>query len=319
MRRKSDGSLAPAMGVEELLKLVPEISQVAKVSYEFVVDIDSTNMDPSIWSRIAKIIHDNYGRYNGFVVTHGTDTMAYTASALSFALQGLAKPIVFTGSQKPPEDLASDARSNIVNAIRVATMKIPEVCIVFGTRILRGNRSQKKSETSLNAFWSPVAAPLGKVTLDPELYHKRFFRSKLKGLFYKPNFESNVMYYQLFPGLKPKYMEMAIDNGSKGIILNSFGAGNVPIKKYSLIPIIKKAVAKNIPVVITTQSVAGSTQMLLYEVGYEALKAGAISALDMTSEASVTKLMWILAQTNDLKKVKKLMQTNLAGELTTQK
>lgn len=315
MARKADGLLAPALDLDSLLNLVPELSDIAQISYELVINIDSTNMDPSIWTDLAKKIYKNYQKYDGFVVTHGTDTMAYTASAISFAIQGLTKPIVFTGSQKPPQDLASDARNNLVNAVKVAALGIPEVCIVFGTEILRGNRSQKKSETSLNAFWSPVAQPLGMIALEPQIYLDRIFHLKSK-LRFQPKFESRVMFYQMFPGLKNKYVEMALNNGSMGMILNSFGAGNVPTGNYSLIPALKKAFKKNMPVVITTQCVEGSAQMLLYETGYAALKAGAISALDMTSEAAVTKLMWILAQTRDLKKIKEMLQKNLVGEIS---
>ncbi len=316
MARKPDGSLAPALDLDSLLQLVPELSDIAEISYEFVVNIDSTNMDPTIWTDLAQRIYKNYHKYDGFVVTHGTDTMAFTASAISFAIQGLSKPVVFTGSQKPPQDLASDARNNLVNAVKVANSGIPEVCIVFGTEILRGNRSQKKSETSLNAFWSPVTQPLGLIALEPQIYPDRILHLKPKQLKFQPKFESRVMFYQMFPGLKNKYVEMAVNNGSKGMILNSFGAGNVPTGKYSLIPALKKAFKKSMPVVITTQCVEGSAQMVLYETGYAPLKAGAISALDMTSEAAVTKLMWILAQTRDLKKIKKLLQKNLVGEIS---
>lgn len=224
---------------------------------------------------------------------------------------------MFTGAQKPPQEIASDANNNLVNAFRVATMEIPEVCIVFGTEILRGNRAQKRSETSLNAFWSPVALPIGKIALEPEVFNGRLLKPKSTKLKFQPNFESNVMFFQMFPGLKHEYVELALNNGTRGIILNSFGAGNVPTAKYSLIPAIKRAVAKKCPVVITTQCVEGSAQMFFYEAGYTALKSGAISALDMTSEAASTKLMWLLAQTRDLKKVKRVLQTNLAGEITT--
>ena len=316
MARKKDGSLAPAHSAKDLLGMFPEVKEIADLDYEFIVNIDSTNMHPGIWTKLAAKIKQKYADYDGFVITHGTDTMAFTASALSFALQNLSKPIVLTGAQKPPSDIASDAKNNLLNAVQVATLPIPEVCIVFGTEILRGNRTQKRSEVKLNAFWSPVALPLGAINLKPELINGRIYRSKSARLKYKLKFDPQVMFYQIFPGLSPKYVDMAIKNNCRGIILNSYGAGNVPNLKYSLIPVIKKAVEKNIPVVITTQCVEGSAQMLLYEVGYAALKAGAISGLDMTAEAAVTKLMWVLAQTKDMKKIKRMMQTNYAGEIT---
>ena len=248
------------------------------------------------------------------MVAHGTDTMAYTASALSFALQNLSKPVVLTGAQKPIYDLASDAQNNLINAVKVALLDVPEVCIVFGTRILRGNRAQKMSESKLNAFWSPVALPLGCVALEPEIHTDRIIR-RPGSLMFKPDFEKEVMFYQIFPGLDARYINIAIDNGCKGVVLNSYGAGNVPNGEFSLLPTIKKAAAANIPVVVTTQCVEGSTR-LIYEVGQTAVEAGAIPAFDMTSEAATTKLMWALAQTGGLAEIKKIMRTNFAGEIS---
>jgi L-asparaginase len=301
---------------KDLFSFVPGIEELADFDYKFVANIDSTNMHSGIWKKLAQTIFDEYDKCDGFVVVHGTDTMAYTASALSFALQNLSKPVVITGSQKPIFDLASDAQNNLINAVKVALMDVPEVCIVFGTKILRGNRAQKRSESNLNAFWSPVALPLGCIALEPEIYYDCVIHAKKQGLILKPDFENETMFYQIFPGLNAKYVEAAIDSGCKGIILNSYGAGNVPNAEYSLLPIIKKAVATNVPVVIATQCVEGSAKMHMYEVGAAALEAGAVSALDMTSEAAVTKLMWTLAQTRDLFEIKKIMQTNFVGEIS---
>ena len=272
-------------------------------------------MYPGIWKKLAQTIYEEYDKCDGFVIAHGTDTMAYTASALSFALQNLTKPIVLTGAQKPIFDLASDAQNNLINSVKVALLDVSEVCIVFGTKILRGNRAQKKSESKLNAFWSPVALPLGCVALEPEIAMERIWRAEDKNLIFKPDFESEVMFYQIFPGLNGKYIEAAIECGCKGIVLNSYGAGNVPNGERSLIPVIKKAVEKNIPVVLATQCVEGSTR-LIYEVGYAGIEAGAISAFDMTAEAAATKLMWACAQTSDLAEIRKMMRTNFAGEIS---
>ena len=314
MARKENGLLGPAENAKDLLSLVPGIASLADFDYKFIADIDSTNMHPAIWKRLAQTIYQDYDKYDGFVIAHGTDTMAYTASALSFALRNLSKPIVLTGAQKPIFDLASDAPNNLVNAVKVALLDVPEVCIVFGTKIIRGNRAQKKSESKLNAFWSPVALPLGCVAIEPEIYFDRVFRSGGKDLIFKADFDNEVMFCQIFPGLEGKYITAAINAGCKGIILNSYGPGNVPNGEFSLLSEIKEAVAKNVPVVVTTQCAEGSAR-LMYEVGYAAIEAGAISAFDMTSEAVVTKLMWALAQTRDLGEIKKIMQTNYAGEI----
>lgn len=316
MVKNENGLLAPAADLQDLLALVPGINNLADFDFKFVANVDSTNMHPGIWKKLALVIYENYNKYDGFVVAHGTDTMAYTASALSFTLQNLSKPVVLTGAQKPIFDLASDAQNNLINAAKTALLGIPEVCIVFGTKILRGNRAQKRSESKLNAFWSPVALPLGCIALEPEIYAERVCHPKEGELKYLPDFESEVMFYQIFPGLRPKYIEMAIDSGVRGIVLNSYGAGNVPGGDFSLIPAINKANKAGIPVVIATQCVEGSAKMFLYEAGGAALEAGAISAFDMTSEAAVTKLMWILAQTKNLEEIKEMMQTNFCGEIT---
>jgi L-asparaginase len=315
MVKKAGGLLAPADNANDLISLIPGIEDLADFGYKFVANIDSTNMYPGIWKRLAQTIYDEYDKFDGFVVAHGTDTMAYTASALSFTLQNLSKPVVLTGAQKPIYDLASDAQNNLINAVKVALLDVSEVCIVFGTRILRGNRAQKMSESKLNAFWSPVALPLGCVAIEPEIHADRLIRHQGKGLIFKPDFEQEVMFYQIFPGLSAKYIEMAINNGCRGIILNSYGAGNVPNGEFSLLPVIKKAVSLNIPVAVTTQCVEGSTR-LIYEVGQAALEAGAISGFDMTSEAATTKLMWSLALTRDLAEIKKMMHTDFAGEIS---
>ena len=315
MVKGGNGLLAPADGASDLISMVPGLESLADFDYRSVANIDSTNMHPGIWKKLAQTIYEEYDKFDGFVVTHGTDTMAYTASALSFALQNLSKPIVLTGAQKPIFDLASDGQNNLANAVKVALLDVPEVCIVFGTKILRGNRAQKKSKANLNAFWSPVALPLGCIAIEPEVAFERVIRSQDKNLKFTPDFENEVMFYQIFPGLNAKYIEAALDRGCKGIILNSYGAGNVPNAEFSLIPVIKKAVAANIPVVVATQCVEGSAR-LMYEVGYAAMEAGVISALDMTSEAAATKLMWSLSQTQNLQEIKTLIDTNLSGEIS---
>ncbi|MFA6376870.1 MAG: asparaginase [Candidatus Paceibacterota bacterium] len=315
MVRKGDGLLGPAQNSGDLISLVPGLENLADFGYEFVADIDSTNMHLAIWKKLAQTIFDKYENYDGFVIAHGTDTMAYTASALSFALQNLAKPVVITGAQKPIIDLASDGQNNLINAAKVALLDVPEVCIVFGTKVLRGNRAQKRSESKLNAFWSPVALPIGCIAIEPEIAFDRVIRAQNKDLVLKPDFENEVIFYQIFPGLNGKYIESALDGGCKGIILNSYGAGNIPNGDYSLLPVIKKAVAADIPVVITTQCVEGSAR-LMYEVGAAALEAGAISVRDMTSEAAATKLMWVLAQTQDMLEIKNIMRQNIAGEIS---
>ena len=297
-------------------KIINELlakNNIAKVDIEKIVNIDSTNMQPDIWMKLATCIKEKYDQYDGFVVTHGTDTMAYTASAISFALRNLHKPLIFTGSQKPIYDIASDAINNLLNAIILATYNIAEVCILFGRKIIRGNRATKISESSLDAFDSPHAELLGEITMDVSLSGNYRKRDKREKLLFSPHFDNKVLITQLFPGLTTPLLNYLLEFSFKGIVLEAFGPGNVPDK---LIPFISRARQRNIPIIILSQCYQGITKMDRYEVGKNALEVGAIPANDMTVEAAVTKLMWILAQTNDLTKIRKIFNTNLAGEVT---
>ena len=319
MKRNEHGALAPAKNAEELLAIAPEIKNIVDIDYKFITDVDSTNMQPSFWTKIAQEIYDRYKDYDGFVITHGTDTMAYTASALSLALLNINKPIVLTGSQMPPDDPATDAHQNLINACRVAAMNLSGVMVLFGPKIIQGNRSKKWSEISLDAFVSHLAPNIGEVATTIQIASGVLRKiQNPKKIVLKNKFEKNVLQITLLPGMNPNFIDTIIDSRKlNGLILESFGAGNVPTKWNSLIPSIQKANKLKIPVVVTTQCEGGtSSHMLTYEVGYEAVKAGAIPARDMTAECAAVKLMWALAQTRDLKEIKKILHHNYAGEIT---
>lgn len=309
-------TLVPAKTPEDILKLVPEIRDHFDIDYHFIVNLDSSNIQPKHWIELAQTIYGVYAKYDGFVVTHGTDTMSYTASALSFALQNLGKPVVLTGSQLPPDALGTDAKNNLINAFRVAAEDIAEVVIVFGDKILRGNRSSKRSESSFDAFWSPVFSDLGRVRLDVELFNHHKKRNNTLKPKLSTDFSEEVFVFTLTPGVKPAYFDMLLGHGIKGFVVEGFGAGNVPSYENSIIPSIKKAVDKQIPVLINSQCAAGVAKVFLYQTGKVAAETGAISAEDMTLEASITKLMWVLGQTKDIKKVRKLIKDNIAGEIS---
>ncbi len=318
MAKNQEGYLAPFLSAKELLAKFPEIKEVADTDCTELFNIDSTNMQPHHWTRIADTIYQNYESYTGFVVTHGTDTMVYSAAALSFALQNLSKPVVFTGAQKPTDEIASDARNNLINACKVAAMDLGEVSIVFGSQILRGNRTKKKSEVMLDAFWSPVTLPIGTISLEPVFINHYLCRAKKK-LKYQPGFNPNVIMLDVTPGMNPKYLQNILEMGVGGLVLNAPGAGNIPHEENSLVPFIEKAYQKNIPVVVTTQCLEGSAQMHLYQAGVLGMRAGAISAGDMTHEAATAKLMWTLWQTKDFRKIKETMQKNISEEITVKK
>ncbi len=320
VRDKTTRALKPAKSVKQLLSIVPEIKGFADIDYVFVANIDSTNIQTYHWTKIAKTINERYLKYDGFVVTHGTDTMAYTASALALALQNLNKPIVITGSQMPPDDLGSDARNNLINAFRVASMDIAEVVICFGSSILRGIRAQKWSEFDLSAFHSPLSPQLGAIGQDIELtpFAKRRYEGGSAPLIYQPNFEKGIIEIRLFASLNPEMIRVMIDSGHcKGLIFQSYGAGNIPTKENSLLPLMDYAInKKGIPVLISTQCAKGKVRVGLYETGYQAFKIGAIPTRDMSLEGAIVKLSWCLAQTKDISKIRNMMSTNYVGEVS---
>ena len=312
MRRNNLGALEPFFNASDLLKMIPDAAKFAELSFIQIINIDSTNMDPSIWTKIAQTIINNESKYDGFVITHGTDTMAYTSSALSYALININKPIILTGSQKPLEDIPSDAFNNLINAVIISTKIEKGVYIVFGQKILLGNRSTKINESELEPFDSLMVPPAGMIKLKPEISNMFIFK-KNKNTLTNINFDSNIIIVKIMPGLSKENLEKIVFSNYKGIVLECYGPGNIP---DSFTPFLNKAKKKNLPVIILSQCKEGSTKMHLYEVGRQVFVRGGIPGRDMTVEAASTKLMWILAQTRDIKKIRKLFLTNIAGEIT---
>jgi L-asparaginase len=267
-------------------------------------------MTPAYWDRMADVIAENYEKYDGFVITHGTDTMAYTASALSYSLQNLGKPVVLTGAQIPGSKIETDGRRNFVNAVQVATMDIAGVMIVFDEEIILGSRSSKVSESKLDAFETINWDLLGEIRIDLRLSdeHKSRHDGKLE---LKKGFEPNIAIYNMFPGFPVTILNNAIESGIKGMILRAYGPGNI---SYDYLEVIKNAHKKKIPIVVATQCLEGATSMHLYDVGKQALDAGCIQAYDMSIESIVTKLMWALRHF-PYEKIREVMHTNYTGEI----
>lgn len=309
-------ALRPAQTPTDILTLAPELKEQFEIGYRYIANIDSSNMQPKLWQKIAETIYEEYDKYDGFVVTHGTDTMSYSASALSFSLTNLGKPVVLTGAHLHPAAPGSDAKNNLTNAFAVASMDLAEVVIVFGSWIVRGNRSTKKDEGSLETIWSPIFPELGRIRMDIELWNFSPKRNIKKKPLLKTGFEEKIMVFTVFPGLQSTYLENILNTDVKGIIIRGFGPGNVPITDNSLIESLKKFFAKHIPVVIGSQTSVGLTKMSLYETGIVAQKMGVISSEDMTLESTITKFMWVLYQTEELEKIRDLMKKNIAGEIT---
>ncbi len=309
-------ALKPPTKPSEILKTIPSLKGVLDIDFKPVFNIDSANMTPGHWTELADKIHELYQKYDGFVVTHGTDTMSFSSSAFSYIFRGLNKPIVFTGSVIPVSEIGDDARNNLVYACITATMDLAEVCVVSGNRIIRGNRTVKYSESFVDVFRSPNYPYLGELGRPPKLYDFRKKRNEKRKLIFKPNFEQNISILKLFPGFPWEMLQCEVDRGVKGIVIEAFGSGNVPFHDQNLIKAIKAATKVEIPVVITTQLPKGEVRLSLYESGVAAEKAGAVSAHDMTTEAAATKLMWLLKNSRNRKNLASDFQKDLAGELT---
>jgi len=313
MLRAEDGHLEPCEKADVLLERIPELHQLAEIEILPMACIDSSNLRPSLWAEIARASHQRMEDYDGFVVTHGTDTLCYTAAALSFMLQELPKPVVFTGAQIPLGDIGTDARRNLINALRVATADIAEVVVIFGDQVIRGTRAKKTSAFDVQAITSVNAIPLAKLGLTVKWNIPPRPRGPRKPLL-QPFLQENVAMLSAYPGLRPEVLEHLAETHA-GIVLEGFGAGNLPGEEGSLIPAIRAAAERNVPVVVCTQCIIGSTQMDLYKVGRAALEAGAMPAMDMTRETTLVKLMWVLGQTNDLAAIDSMMRKSYVGEI----
>lgn len=297
--------------IGNLLSIEPKLEQIANLDVIYIDNIDSTNICPYHWDRIAEVIADNYEAYEGFVITHGTDTMAYTASALSYVLQNPGKPVILTGAQIPGGHIESDARRNLTNAIRVAIMDISGVLIVFGEAIILGSRATKVSESKLDAFETINWDPLGEIRIDIRFSDDRKPRHAGK-LNLETGFEANIAVITLIPGTPVSMLINLLDSGIKGLVLRGYGPGNIA---YQYLDVIHHANSLNVPVVINTQCSEGATLMNLYDVGKKALELGVIEAYDMSIESVSTKMMWALKRAKSSEQIKTIMHHNYCGEI----
>ncbi len=283
--------------------------------------IDSSNASPELWVRLAEKIAENYDKFDGFVVLHGTDTMSYSASALSFMLHNVAKPVVFTGSQIPIGVLRTDGRENLVTAIEFASAKdskgrarVPGVSLYFQNRLFRGNRTTKQSAEELSAFASNNYPPLAEVGVSIQYNDPYISRPKAGAPFgIQTALERDVAIIKIFPGLTESVLRAMLSSGVKGVVLETYGAGNAPTKEW-FIGTLKEAIAKGISVVNVTQCSNGEVNMDIYETGVALQRIGVISGRDMTTEAAVTKMMYVLAQESTPAGRRRLLKKSICGE-----
>ena len=314
-----------AFNFSKLLQRIPELRQldceIETVSFEN--PIDSSNINPEMWDKMATIIEEHYSVYDGFVVLHGSDTMSYSASALSFMLENLAKPVIFTGSQLPIGDLRTDAKENLITAIQIASLQeknkpvIQEVCLYFEYKLYRGNRTTKINAEHFNAFASPNFPALAESGVHLKVEQNLFFQKKSrKKLVVHKNLDTNVFVLKLFPGINEATLQSIIQIPNlKGIVVETYGAGNAPTDEW-FIRALEMAVANGLQVVNVTQCSGGSVNMGQYETSTALKKLGLISGKDITTEAAITKLMYMLSQNVAASSFKTIFETSLRGELT---
>ena len=326
VREQTSGALVPA-DLETFKAFMPELfAGTIQVDIQaFDPMIDSSDIGPDSWRRMAEMVYDHYEEYDGFVILHGTDTMSYSASALSFMLENLGKPVVFTGSQLPVGVLRSDARENLLTAIEIAAEQdeegnavVPEVAIYFEDRLFRANRTTKRNAEHFSAFNSynyPALAKAGvHITYQPHLIH---YSDPNLPLTLHTEFDTRVAVLKLFPGIQPEVVRSVLRTpGLRGVALETFGAGNAPSAEW-LYAELKEAVDRGILIVNKTQCNTGSVEMGLYAVSLNLMKAGVLSGHDITTEALLTKMMLLLGENpDDLPRVRKLIGTSLCGEVT---
>lgn len=309
---------------DELLNHIPELKlldcNIITKTFEKV--IDSSNMDPKYWVEIATIIEENYEQMDGFVVLHGSDTMSYTASALSFMLENLGKPVVFTGSQLPIGDLRTDAKENLITSIQIASLrekgvsKIAEVCLYFEYKLYRANRTTKINAEHFEAFASLNYPDLVMSGVNLVVNEKALYKpNRRKKLVVHKTLESNIMLIKMFPGMEEATVKYLFEYPElKGLIIETYGTGNVTNAKW-FIDALKSVIKRGVPVVNVTQCAGGGVNMGLYETSTELKKIGVISGKDCTTETAVAKMMYLLGQKISSSSFKTIYETSLRGEM----
>lgn len=316
------GTLIP-FDFEQIQNNVPEL---ARLDYQLSVHsfdpiLDSSNMHPKIWTELAELIKEKYNEFDGFVILHGSDTMSYTASALSFMLQNLAKPVVLTGSQLPIGEIRTDAKENLITALEIAATKkdgkamVPEVAVYFDFQLFRGNRSIKNDSEKFEAFSSPNYPILAEAGVNLDFFSNYILPIPTKEFQIHTKFNSNIGVLKMYPGITENAVRAITESKVDAIVLESFGSGNTTTADW-FIACLQEAISSDKIIVDISQCNGGSVQLGKYETSRKLQKMGVLSGYDMTFEATVTKLMYLMGKGLALDEIKKIMEISIAGELT---
>ena len=311
----------------QILDEVPEIRKFAfKIdTYSFEPPIDSSDVEPSLWQDLARLIKEKYEDYDGFIILHGTDTMSYSASALSFMLDGLTKPVIFTGSQLPIGVPRTDGKENLISAVEIASAKddeghpaVPEVCVCFDSLLMRGNRSTKVNSEVFRAFQSPNFPPLAEAGINIR-YNNEYIRKPndwYQSLTTNTDLDTRVSILKIHPGITPEVVRNILcGKDTRAIIMETYGSGNAPTRDWFL-DIVKESSAMNKIIVNVTQCLAGTVNMNIYANGKALERAGVIDGYDSTTESALAKLFYLMGKSRDNEWVKAMMSRNLKGEIS---